>query len=360
MAILPLLLAQGSLSWDIELKTGVPLTARFDVRDTKRFFLAQGDAGFSVYRGSTLLAKINVGALRGLAPMDLAQVGSKVFLALGDHFKLRGSKSGLACVDVSDPARPQVLSVWISDKVAKGANSIWADSERIYLSAMTDGIYEFDARQPARPTRHLELDQHFPLRNPKGAAVPNVRGVWRDGSTLFVAYDAGGLRAIELESGKVIGRYINEKMRGMAQAYNCVVVRAGIAYVAVDYAGIEVINVHDPATMSQVAWWNPWNVGKSALDWFRSAGHTNQIVLSPDGRTLYSSAGDSECLVLDVADPSHPKLKHSFGSIRDGRGSWGIDVHGAQALLTYLKAGVPFTGTWAGVKLVSFRTTPGG
>ena len=33
---------------------------------------------------------------------------------------------------------------------------------------------------------------------------------------------------------------------------------AGTAYVAIDYAGMEVLDIRDPQNIQRLAWWNPW------------------------------------------------------------------------------------------------------
>jgi hypothetical protein len=166
---------------------------------------------------------------------------------------------------------------------------------------------------------------------------------------LFVADDAGGLRTVALGSSTELDKYVNPKMAHRQQAYNDVAVFGRYAYVSADYAGLEVVDVFLDPFLPQ-GWWNPWRADQTANAWFGSPGHANELAFDPATKLVYLSAGDAELQIVDVSDPSRPVGKPGYGRPKDGLGSWGIEVSQGIAYVTYIKALVPFRGTWAGLK----------
>lgn len=135
-----------------------------------------------------------------------------------------------------------------------------------------------------------------------------------------------------------------------AQAFNNLLIRGELAYAAVDYCGLEIIDISDPANITQQAWLNPWYCNKLTNLWFNSAGHTNQIELDPAGRRVYLSAGDSELITVDVSNPAAPLILNTLGARKDGLGAWGIHTNSGLSFLTYIRTPIPFKGTWSGIK----------
>ena len=58
------------------------------------------------------IARISRNALGGLDAMNLHQENNRLYVALGDHFSARGSKAGLAVLDIGNPKAPTVLGLW--------------------------------------------------------------------------------------------------------------------------------------------------------------------------------------------------------------------------------------------------------
>jgi hypothetical protein len=223
---------------------------------------------------------------------------------------------------------------------------------------MEHGVFIFDVADPARIRKVAAIlpDLHFPAKNPGRIQHPNARGLTLQDHLLFVAFDAGGLRIVDVRDRlkpREIGRYINAAMLKKQQAYNNVYIDGTTAYCAVDYAGLEIIDVRAPANMQQIAWWNPWKANTLANVWFNSPGHTNQLEYDTKRKLVYLSAGDSDLQVVDVSDKAKPKLSAVYGGPKDNTGVWGLTITNDRVYLAYITAVIPFRSTWAGIKAVA-------
>lgn len=145
---------------------------------------------------------------------------------------------------------------------------------------------------------------------------------------------------------------MNPKFPNKPQAFNNLVLDGDRAYVAVDYAGLEVLDIRNPRQIKQLGWWNPWRADSLGNVWFNSPGHTNQIEWHPDKKQVWMSAGDSELQVVDVSQPAQPRLVAKYGEPKDKLGAWGVTLSRNRAYLSYINATVPFQGTWSGIKAV--------
>lgn len=336
-----------------------PLAVRADP-ERPYLYVAQKEAGFAVVSLSSgratpsLKATLPITAMGGLHVMNLRLDGHRVLLALGDHFDARGSKYGLAIVDLATPEQPKVTHLWVSSEIGRGASdALFAGS--YFLAAMDHGVIELklDGDQLIEK-RRIVPDQNFPTPNPNAIRRPNARGLAFDPAIgLMVAYDAGGFRVIR--EGTEVGRYANLKMGKKPQAYNSVVTEGNVAFAAVDYAGLEVLDLSDPSKPTQLGWWNPWRAESLGNNWFNSPGHTNHIAHDPEGHRVYLSAGDSELQIVDVSDPRRPRPLAGFGRVKDGKGAWGLEVARRTAYLTYIKSAIPFRGTWSGIRAIRLR-----
>jgi hypothetical protein len=251
-----------------------------------------------------------------------------------------------------------VQDVWLTPAVVRGAAAVAVDGRHAYLGAMTEGVMIFDVSDP-RAIRHLTTfrpDIHFPRRNPNAVQHPNARGLALDPPRLYVAYDAGGVRVLDIgapAAPREVGRYVNAGMRSKQQAYNNVVIDGDRVYAAVDYAGLEILDIRNPAGIRQLGWWNPWRADTMGNLWFNSPGHTNQLAFDAGRQLVYLSAGDSELQVVAVADPRRPRLVAGYGEPKNDRGVWGLTLADDAVYLAYIEALVPFRGTWSGILAVN-------
>ncbi|HVT10944.1 MAG TPA: hypothetical protein VHE55_01650 [Fimbriimonadaceae bacterium] len=305
-------------------------------------------------RQAALVPKKDLG---GLDATTLFQRGNSLYVALGNFFNPSGSKYGVARIDVSHPDHPRVVDLFESDDKERGASGLAMRGDILAMGLMSHGVAIFDTSGAAiRLLTVFRPDPDYPVKKPKEPHVPNARGLAFDGDTLYVAYDAGGLRAIDLADAvhpREIGRYLQAGMKKKQQAYNNLVVDGSLAYVAVDYAGVEVVDISSPEHIKPVSWWDPWHAERPGNIWLNSKGHASQLVFDKPHKTLYVAAGDSDMVALDVSDPAHPRQTGSFGRPGDGLGTWAVEMSPGRLYLSYILAVVPFRGTWAGVKALA-------
>lgn len=134
-------------------------------------------------------------------------------------------------------------------------------------------------------------------------------------------------------------------------AYNNILVRDGLAYAAIDYCGLEVIDVRNPREMQQIGWWTPWSCQGPVNTWFNSGGHTNQLAWDGPDR-LALSAGDSELVLIDVSNPATPRRVGGIGASKNGLGVWSIARTKDYSFLGYIRTPIPFLGRWSGIRAV--------
>lgn len=347
--------------WSLPTGSSMPLGTTVDASGRPYLYAALKSGGVGVVDSATgrTIAAVATRDLGGLDAANLVQSGDRLYVALGDFFAAGGAKAGLAIIDVRDPRSPRVRSLWTSEERLNGSTAVVTDGRTVYLGAMREGVFVFDATASAlAPLAIIKPDVNFPTPKPGRMAHPNARGLALRGDTLYVAYDAGGLRVVDVRDRAApveIGRYVNPQTGRKQQAYNNLVLDGDVAYVAVDYCGVEAVDIADPRAMRQMGWWNPWGCERWTNTWFNSGGHTNQIVLDAALRRLYVSGGDSELSVLNVSIAGQPSLMSSYGGVKDGRGTWGLAVGRDAVYLGYIKTILPFRGTWSGIEALSLR-----
>lgn len=213
----------------------------------------------------------------------LYQRGNLLFVALGDVFN-SNAKAGLAIVDVREPTSPSVLpGAWVSGVANGGSGDVVADHTYAYLGNMENGVVVIRHYNGQHPMEQVgeqpflpSVDFPNPNPTPGGATFPQARGLALDEatSTLYVAFYAGGVRVLDvsdpehLDESAEIGRYINVTCLEYQQAYNNIVLNGNIAYVAVDYCGMEILDISDPTAPTRISWWNPWDCQTSPGPWF--------------------------------------------------------------------------------------------
>lgn len=341
----------------------LPMTMKQDRMGRALLYVAAKEAGLRIYDITLLsqpflLLEIPIGSMGNLQVMNLHQQGNFLYLALGSHF-VGGEQAGFAIVDVSIPGQAFVTDFWVHSQPGGGAGIVEVHGDYAYLGAMEDGLIIFDIANPAAIDSISQFipDIQFPEANPDPAKY-NIRGMNIQGDILYLCYDAGGIRIINT-SDKLnpieTGRYSNPVFNGIPRAYNNIFVRDSLAYVTVDYCGLEILNISDTANITQVSWWNPWNCETNLLNWFSSPGHTNEIALSEGSDLLFMSTGKSDMHVVNVQDPTNPDSCDTFGGPDNSIGTWGIDVYEDRVFLSYICSLIPFTSNWAGIKILRFN-----
>lgn len=319
-------------------------------------YVAAKEGGVRVLdaRNGSEVARLGPDAFDGLDPMALDLRGERLYVALGTFFPREGSRAGLGIVDVGEPRSPAVVSTWATDERIGGAAGVLVAGDRAYLAAMEKGVLVLDVsdERAVRRTGSFRPDPDFPRPDPNATRRPNARGMALAGGLLYLAYDAGGLRVLDVSDPsriREVGRYLNAGPGKKQQAYNAVALDGTTLYAALDYCGMEILDVRDPAAIRPVGWWNPWGCDRLSNVWANSAGHANHVAVDPARELVFLSAGDSELQVVDVSDPARPRRAAAWGEPKNGRAAWGMTLDGGRVYLAYVRAFVPFRGTWSGV-----------
>lgn len=345
------------------------MTAHRDTNASKPYLYISGKgAGLQIYNISsltspTLVTTISISSLNNLHVMSSTQAGNYLYLALGDHFNASAQKSGMAIVNITNPASPTVTATY-SFTANSGAGHVAVEGNYAYLSAMQNGIIVLDVTNKSnivfKSVFKPSID--FPKINPDASEQDkiNVRQITAKNNILYVCYDAGGLRIVDATNPlalKETGQYSNPLLNTKARAYNNLILNDSLVYVATDYCGLEILNIKDTSNITQTSWWNPWNCETPANYWLNSIGHTNEIEYDPVCKLVFMSAGRSDLFAVNVSNPLAPDSCSRFGIPTDSLGTWGIGRYKNQLYLSYIYAGVPFYANWGGTKILTYDNT---
>lgn len=144
--------------WDFETASAIPQSLIADRGGRPYLYLVQKGRGLLVLDLSqpatrpVTVAEIPARAFSGLHAMNLVQEGARLYIAFGDLFAMGKSRAGLAVVDVSQPGKPRVLSLWTSATVVNGSAVGSVSGRYAYLGAMRDGVFIFEGWRPLNAT----------------------------------------------------------------------------------------------------------------------------------------------------------------------------------------------------------------
>ncbi|MFI5173132.1 MAG: LVIVD repeat-containing protein, partial [Chitinophagales bacterium] len=303
---------------------------------------------------------IPISALHNLNPTNISQHGNYLYCSVGGFEGLVPQKAGLAILDIDDPAAPLVTDVWDSTAFNQGAAIVISDGQFAYLGAMDEGVIILDVsnKSDIKFISSILPDPNFP-EVPGLFSVPNARGLcFYSTDKLMVAYDAGGLRMIDISNKAIpleIGKYVNTGIEDIAQsAYNNVAVVDHYAYVPVDMCGLDVVDISDE-NMENIYWYNPWNCDSS--NWVGRPGHTNDIRVIGDS-LLFVSAADSEVLIFDISNREEPKLVGEYANVYDSIAAWSADVtedYISLALVNNEIYQIPFYSNKGGIAILEWN-----
>lgn len=307
------------------------LSSRIDRLDRPYVYLACRDSGLYVWDISTptsagIVKRMLPAGFGGHKVINLEQYGDLLYAVLGE---LDSGTPGLAVLDISDPADPQLLGQYNHLPFTHGGAIVQVQGNYAYIGAMADGILVLDISDPADPQYHGSY-QPDPAWPGIASYPPNARGMVIADTIMYLAYDAGGLRVLSISDPAApfqLAQYLNPQHPALTNvAYNNVKLLGDRLFLATDFCGLEVLDVSNPLAPTQLEWLNPW--GCFGLSWFGSDGHANELVLALNDSLLVMSAGDSEVLVYDITDPDLPELKGGHIFPNDTAAAWGVDVHG--------------------------------
>lgn len=342
------------------------MTAHRDTSASKPYLYVSGKgAGLLIYNIAnvntpTLVATVSIFSLNGLHVMSSTQAGNYLYLALGDHFNPFLQKSGMAIVNVTNPASPTVTATY-SFTANSGAGQVAVEGNYAYLSAMQNGIIVLDVANKSNIIFKsvFKPSIHFPKINPDALEQLkiNVRQIVAKNDILYVCYDAGGVRIVNASNKTALvetGQYSNPVLINRARAYNNLVLNDSLVYVATDYCGMEILNVKDTSNITQTSWWNPWNCETAANTWTNSPGHANEIEYDPTCKLVFMSAGRSDLFAVNVNNPLAPDSCARFGIPTDSLGSWGVGRYKNQLYISYIYTSTPFYANWGGTKILTY------
>ena len=351
-----------NLLWETQttpaLPDNIPQGIVIDELGRNYLYVSEKAGGVTVYEKSSgeKVTNIGISEFGNHHAMHLTQQGNYLYIALGSFFG-GNAKAGLAIINVTDPASLSVADYWESTSIIKGSAIVITDGNYAYLGAMNQGVYVFDITDKSNITEtdHYIPDPDFPVVNPNSIQEPNARGMDIKGNELYVCYDAGGIRVIDVTDRANVfekSRYINDSFNKQ-KAYNNILINGNYAYTAVDYCGMEVLDISDSSNIVRTSWCNPWNCETNANTWFNSGGHTNQLELDSANNRVVLSSGGSEITVLDISDPNNCTYITSYGNRDNNKSAWGLDIENDKIYATYITTqGIPFTGAWPGVKCI--------
>lgn len=371
-------ISQNCQALDIQWKADIAstcanmtMTMMHDELNRPYLYVANKEAGLKIYDLSdvtkpSLKATVPTHLYDSLDVMSVSQNGNYLYLALGNSFT-NSQKSGMAIVDVSDPNTPSVTDFEkLTSSPVGGAGIVKIEGNHAYLGAMNNGLVIFDVTNK----NNIRLVSQFipslnypPIRNPDPKKY-NARGMEVKNSIVYLCYDAGGIRIINC-SNKLspieTGHWCNPVMYtplDHPKAYNNCVLDDSLLYVAVDYAGMEVLDIADTSNIQMISWWNPYNAPNN--NWFTSPSHCNEIKFEKNCKLIFMSCGKSDMLVIDVSNPALPDSCNFYGGVLNDIGTWGIGMWQNEIYLSYICAVVPFSSNWTGVKILTYNSCSSG
>ncbi|MBK8921266.1 MAG: T9SS type A sorting domain-containing protein [Saprospirales bacterium] len=348
-------------------------TARFDRLGRHFIYTANKEYGLIVFDCSNPevlqpVRTLPVEQFQQLKPTDLTQQGNYLYVSLGGFDGLFPQKAGLAIVDITDPANATLTGQWSDAAFNKGAAAILVEGDYAYLGAMEKGVIIVDVSKPDSPNyvSHLVPDINWPA--PPGIfSVPHARGFALRNDELWTCFDAGGLRLIDVSDKQhpvEKSRYINTQLDAVAQpAYNTARIAGNHLFAAVDYCGLDVVDITDAANPAMAAWVNPWNCNNT--NWDGSSGHTNQVATACHDSLLFLSGADSEVLAYGITNPLQPRRQGQYAVLHDSIATWGIDVNDSLVVLAQIwnPLQMPYIAKKGGIRLLRWicpKTTGAG
>ncbi len=341
--------------------------ALFDAQERPYLYTANNELGFIVYDISNINNPTPVdtflpAVFDGLKVSNISQNGDCIYASLGG-FQGIAQRAGMAIFDISDPANVSVSDTWDSTVFNQGAAIAIADGDYAFLGGMEKGVIVLDVsdKNDIKYVSDYAPDPNWP-HIPGIFSTPNARGMTIKGDYLYLCYDAGALRVIDISDKQnlnEVGRYINWMLDSVAQpAYNNVVLVDDYAYIAVDYCGVDIVDISNPANPQNVGWLDPWDCENTP--WDGAPGHTNQLRTHRNNSILFVSGADTEIIAYDITDRVNPVQIGTYHAILDSNVTWSIDVNDSYAVLAQVDnpIGVPYDSDWGGIRILQWNGGP--
>ena len=354
------------LQWEYDY-TGFtsPWSLDADVLNRPYLYAASGEAGLRIFTTSGVPVYTVDTNMIEMSAMNFTQNGNLLYIAIGRHGN--HDAPGLAIVDVTNPSLPVVLDVWVRPFVAEsnGAGIVKVEGNYAYLGAMGLGLIILDISTPSNITfvSELALDIDYPVVGPTPSFY-NLRGMEVKNSIVYGCFDAGGLRIINCVNKLApveTGRYANPITYvpfNQPRAYNNIALNDTVAYLAVDYCGVEVLKINDTSNITLLDHFNPVNCPTGS--WYGAPVHANELIYNADCKELFVSTAVSEMISMDVSDPTNIDSTGMYGSTSDTTATWGIGMRNDSIYLSYMLIPIyvswfhPFDAKWNGIKMIKW------
>jgi hypothetical protein len=219
---------------------------------------------------------------------DVAVVGSYAYIAAGS--------AGLAIVDIHDPASPQTVGQWLTQRVSYG---VAVSGHYAYVADWDAGLQIIDVANPSAPTLAAQIDT-------PGLAY----GVAIDGHYVYIADGAAGVEVVDTfnnpPSSAIVGTTDTP-----GTAYK-IAVRGDVLYIA-DDTSVQIVNVSVHTLPHVVA----------SYDTPAAGDHVRDATIS--GQTLFLAYGTTGMQILDLTYPGSPYL---LSTASTPGGAMGVTVAG--------------------------------
>ncbi|MGZ4053462.1 MAG: T9SS type A sorting domain-containing protein [Bacteroidia bacterium] len=342
-----------------------PLSLHPDNTGLPYLYVASNEEGLKImHLNGTVSSVIDTVALQ-MSVTNFTQVGHLLYLSLGRQNT--NDPPGLAIVDVTNPASPVIKDIWVHPVVSgtSGTGIVKVEGNYAYVGAMKLGLIILDISNPANIifVSETPMNINYPVASPN-PNLYNARGMEVKNSIAYICFDAGGLRIMNCTNKSApfeTGHYANPITYvpiNEPRAYNNIILNDTVAYVAVDYCGVEVLKINDTSNITLLDNFNPDNCPTG--DWHSSPVHANEIEYNDNCKEIFVSTGKSEMMSLDVSDPTNIDTTGMYGSLSDTTATWGIGMRNDSIYLSYILIPIyipwldPFDAKWNGIKMIKW------
>jgi len=223
---------------------------------------------------------------QGMTPQILTWAGTtETALALDTAYPIHATASSGLPVTLQVEAGPATLAGGSLTVVGVGSVVVSA-------TQAGDAVY-----MPVRETRSFNVREALVTRAGGLDTSGNAAGVWVAGGVAYVADGTAGLQVVDISDPAAPKRLGGYNTSGTAWAAH---VAGGIAYVADGTAGLQVIDVSNPAAPTRLGGYDTSGVASAV-----------QVV----GTIAYVADGDAGLQVIDVSNPAFPIFQSRFATI---------------------------------------------
>jgi hypothetical protein len=262
-------------------------------------------------------------ALSGLQIVDVSNpnapaiVGSIVTPGSAVNVTLSGSlayvsdgEQGVQIINVLDPGSPAIVAN-IPAPPGSQVSDVTIMGPLAFLASGNEGVHEYDVSDPAVPA----FVQRVLTRG------PTVRVLHSEGSRIFASYQLSPFRR-GFDAFYISPPQDPPILGSLSMQYVSSMATSGSTACLVDYSGLNVVDVSDPAS--------PQLQGHLVTE-------ANDVALS--GSVAYVAAGAEGFKIVDVSDPQQPSV---IATVPDttGYGVAAVQVSGSMAYVGYYLAGL--------------------